>query len=65
MRDPKRIKPILEALETIWTAYPDMRLGQLIYCASTGSEDHLNRLFNMEDEALVKGLWELIRRGGK
>lgn len=30
MRDPKRIPEILGLLETIWTANPDWRFGQLI-----------------------------------
>lgn len=29
-RDPNRIKPILEQLETLWLKHPEMRLGQLI-----------------------------------
>lgn len=30
MRDPKRIKPVLEKLQVYWENNPDLRLGQII-----------------------------------
>ena len=30
MRNKKRIKTILRALETLWNKHPDQRLGQLL-----------------------------------
>jgi hypothetical protein len=30
MRNPKRIKPLLKLIETIWLKYPDFRLCQLM-----------------------------------
>lgn len=47
MRDPKRIKPVLERIEKIWIENPDYRLGQLIMViARTG--EHNPKLFNLE-----------------
>jgi len=31
MRNPKRIKPVLEQLAKIWAKSPDLRLGQLLW----------------------------------
>lgn len=30
MRDPDRIRRMLDKIEAIWQAYPDTRLGQLL-----------------------------------
>ncbi len=56
MRDPKRIKPILNQLEQIWTSLPDLRLTQLIINLQTklGKD-----LYYMEDEELMKKLRQL------
>lgn len=56
MRDPKRIKPILEQLEHIWTKNPDSRFGQLIM-AITKTGEHNPKLFYLEDDELVKKYW--------
>ena len=34
MRDPKRIKRILNKIEECWNKYPDFRLGQLLINAT-------------------------------
>ncbi|WP_291069908.1 MULTISPECIES: hypothetical protein [unclassified Empedobacter] len=57
MRDPKRIKPLLERIEKIWIETPDYRLGQLIMViARTG--EHNPKLFNLEESELLKKLDE-------
>ncbi|MFV0198152.1 DUF1040 family protein [Empedobacter falsenii] len=57
MRDPKRIKPLLEKIEKIWMKNPDFRLGQLIMViARTG--EHNPKLFNLEESELLKKLDE-------
>ena len=57
MRDPKRIKPLLEKIEKIWMENPDFRLGQLIMViARTG--EHNPKLFNLEESELFKKLDE-------
>ena len=58
MRDPKRIKPLLEKLENIWTKNPDFRLGQLIMVI-TKTGEHNPKLFNMEEEEFERKIEEL------
>lgn len=55
MRDPKRIKPILNKIEDIWTKYPDLRLCQLIGNL-WGPGDNYYR----EDDILMKRLEEYL-----
>lgn len=46
-RDPARIEPMLDAIRTIWTRYPDLRLAQLIMnCAESN--------YYLEDEVLLQ-----------
>ena len=51
MRDPNRIKPILERLEKQWLKVPDWRLGQLISNVIGGADT-----FYIEDENLIDGI---------
>lgn len=57
MRDPERIPRMLEQLGRLWTAVPDMRLGQLIdnvtytFRSDTGID-----LFNTEDDVTEEGI---------
>jgi len=70
MRDINRIEPMLELVRELWIAYPDMRLGQLIYCAAIkycaagisgwGSKD----IFHIEDDQLADGIKALKANGG-
>jgi uncharacterized protein YihD (DUF1040 family) len=53
MRDPKRVKRIVEKLEKIWSRFPDWRLGQLLINIS--SSKWLD-LYCMEDEELEEYL---------
>ena len=55
MRDPNRIPTILKALEQIWKANPDFRLGQLIM-VGTKPKEPCPELFYIEDEDLLEGL---------
>jgi hypothetical protein len=54
MRDPVRIKRILNKLEAVWQKYPDLRFGQLyiVVCGvfDETSEGAARTLFNMEDD---------------
>ena len=60
MRNPKRIKKILKAIEKIWEKHPDLRLGQLIWNSMAGvgkwNAPEANPLFFIEDEDLEKML---------
>jgi Ni,Fe-hydrogenase III small subunit len=53
MRDPSRIPLMLQEIERIWTAHPDLRLCQLIgNCYETGD------LYYREDDDLLRRLRE-------
>lgn len=54
MRDPGRIKPILDRLEKVWSAHPDLRLSQLIM--NLESDERVYRLYSLEDDDLVNNL---------
>lgn len=54
MRNPKRIKTTLQAIEEIWKLYPDLRLGQLICNVYRDPA-----LYYVEDDELVKALQEV------
>lgn len=60
MRDIDRIEPLLGLIKLLWIAYPDMRLGQLIYNAAAitgwGNKD----IFYLEDDQLYRGIKELM-----
>lgn len=52
MRDPKRIKRIIEKVEKIWEKNPEWRLTQLIMNALSMSTDP----YYIEDDDLEKAL---------
>ena len=52
-RDPARIWGTTVSIEKVWNEFPDLRLGQMLVSA-IGKE----RLFNIEDEQLIKELKE-------
>lgn len=54
MRDKKRIPIILNEIESIWSKYPDLRLGQLI-CNVV--KDPM--LYYIEDDMLIERLKEI------
>ena len=54
MRNPNRIRPLLDALATAWEKYPDLRLGQLLENANT--EKTNIPLFYVEDEILIRAV---------
>ncbi len=55
MRDPERIDAMLLALREIWTADPDLRLGQLIIIG-TKPITPCPEVFYVDDEKLLIGL---------
>lgn len=56
MRNPDRIGPTLAALEKVWRANPDLRLGQLIFACAIESK---GGAFNMEEDELMVGIKSL------
>lgn len=61
MRDPKRIKLLLEKIEQLWTNNPDFRFGQLIM-SITKTGEHNPKLFNMEEEEFLEKITELEKQ---
>ena len=60
MRDINRIEPILELVRELWTACPDLRLGQLIQNAAVISGWKTNDVFYIEDDQLANGIKKLV-----
>ena len=58
MRNPDRIKEILEIFEAVWRHYPDLRMGQLveIIYKTKISGDSKADLFNLEDSIFLEKL---------
>lgn len=69
-RYPNRIDPLLQALGELWRRYPDLRFGQMVVCAAdVGGADlpqclssvpEWNRLFVIEDDALLRGIETML-----
>ena len=60
MRDPARIKRILDKIEQLWYKYPDQRLGQLIENYAIDPR----RLFFQEDTETEAQLELALRTDG-
>lgn len=56
-RDEDRLERIIEKLITLWWAYPDCRLIQLIYVTLGNPQGDL---FHVEDTTLEKALDEAL-----
>lgn len=66
MRDPKRISKVLERIQKVWERNPDLRLAQLVVNATkmAGHEDaSQSRIFNIEDDELLRGIDKLEQLG--
>ena len=57
MRNKKRIKKVLDKLESVWYLFPDWRLGQLL---ENIAGDKNADLFYLEDEKLMEQLEEIL-----
>ncbi|MGD0449622.1 MAG: hypothetical protein ABSA79_01030 [Candidatus Bathyarchaeia archaeon] len=64
MRDPKRISEVLEALKTIWEAFPDWRLGQVlenfVFLKGERGDKTSRTLFYQEDTETLAALKKAI-----
>lgn len=60
MRDQVRIEPTLAAVQAVWIAAPDLRLGQLLLNAMRPGED----LYQVEGDVLLQRLNELTAKIG-
>lgn len=67
MRDPNRIPIILNQLEELWKAHPDMRLGQLLVnivkYTQKSSEIETFEIFYKEDDQISDSIIKIIREG--
>ncbi|MCL1668579.1 hypothetical protein M2T82_10945 [Elizabethkingia ursingii] len=64
MRNPDRIKIVLEQIEQLWITNPDFRFGQLIMNI-TQTGEHNPKLFYMEEDELlekIKVLQEQLKK---
>lgn len=55
MRDPKRIKKVLQILRQYWEAHPDLRLGQILVNMADDST------YYMEDDELVERIIKALK----
>ena len=63
MRDPKRIKVILDLINQIWDKYPDLRFQQLVYVLQNGFSQKHNNLGKIEvtdEEGFTKVGYDLF-----
>ena len=56
MRDPKRIKKVMELVERIWNVFPDWRFGQLVKIVEAISDVDI---FYVEDDEMIRILKEV------
>lgn len=62
MRDPNRIYPFCAELAKLWSNWPDLRFGQIMYNTSKYVQFEYGKdIFYMEDEELLKVLREQLR----
>jgi hypothetical protein len=63
MRDSNRIKPFCTELAELWSNWPDLRFGQIMYNISKYVNfEHGKDIFYMEDEELLKVFREQLRK---
>lgn len=58
MRDPKRIKAIIDELRKMWTSNSDLRLGQLVVNV-VGPKEATPEMFYIEDDEFMARLQKL------
>jgi uncharacterized protein YihD (DUF1040 family) len=63
MRDPKRIKEASDLLKALWSAYPDLRLGQLVHNLGDRPYGQGADLFNVEDDVMVDRMKNALKNG--
>ena len=62
MRDTNRIRPFCDELAELWSNWPDLRFGQIMYNISKYLEiEHRKDVFYMEDDELIKIFREHLR----
>lgn len=62
MRDQKRIDEVLRVLREVWTANPDIRLGQLVVNAARLARPNAPP-FYVEDDDMYAALYDVMTTG--
>lgn len=63
MRDPNRIKPFCDELAELWSNWPDLRFGQIMYnIAKYVQFEYGKDIFYMEEDELMDVLREQLRK---
>jgi uncharacterized protein YihD (DUF1040 family) len=62
MRDPNRIKPLLDALRIYWEMHPDLRLCQMLSNIATIGGWSDKDLYYLEDKDLMEHLKTTVRK---
>ena len=53
MRDPERIRVVMQEIEKLWRLHPDWRLGQLVCNLAAWIDASQNIVWDVEDDALI------------
>jgi len=62
MRDINRIKPFCDELAELWSNWPDLRFGQIMYNISKYVQfERKKDIFYMEDEELLAVLRDQLK----
>lgn len=65
MRDPERIKPVLDALRALWLEFPDYRFGQLVMNLSRNEAGIIQDPWEWEEETWLRKIAEYRIKHGK
>ena len=60
MRDPDRIKQVLNLLEEVWHTQPDLRLTQLLQTVAMKANWEKDDLFYLEDDVIEQTLEKML-----
>lgn len=63
MRDPKRIKQLLNRIESIWKVYPDLRFSQLLM--NVFSIEGNPQFYYLEDDEFIEVLTQFYSQLNK
>lgn len=62
MRDPERIKLFCDELAELWSNWPDLRFGQIMYNISKYVQfEHGKDMFYMEEDELMEVIRHQLR----
>lgn len=62
MRDPKRIRGLINRLATAWEVVPHLRLGQLLHIIFENMREEGQDPFYVEDEAMIAYIEKYVEK---